>query len=135
MAGQHEKYLLARTEFLMKVGKHLNISVAIIAIALCSPALGYRLTEDLSWINCFLPASVILTGMGPVSPFMTFAGKLFATFYTLFNGIIFVSVVTILLVPFLHRLLRYFYLVKDQPFGRADSSDCSSFSYEPPYNG
>ena len=42
---------------------------------------GYRLVGDLDWIDAFLNASMILSGMGPVDRMETTAGKLFAAFY------------------------------------------------------
>ena len=61
--------------------------------------LGYHNFEKLSWIDSLLNASMILGGMGPVATLQTDAGKLFASFYALFSGTIFLLVVGILAAP------------------------------------
>jgi len=52
--------------------------------------------------------SMILGGMGPVGePLKTSAGaKIFASFYALFSGLAFIGIVSVLLAPFVHRLLH-----------------------------
>jgi hypothetical protein len=53
---------------------------------------------------------MILTGMGPVNELHTVAGKLFASFYALFSGVVFITSVGVLLAPVLHRFLHKFHL-------------------------
>ena len=55
---------------------------------------GYHVWGDLDWIDSFYNASMILTGMGPVNPITTVRGKLFASFYTLYSGIAFLSMIS-----------------------------------------
>ncbi len=52
---------------------------------------------------------MILTGMGPVDPLKTDGAKLFATFYALYSGIAFLTMMAILMAPLLHRLLHSFH--------------------------
>jgi hypothetical protein len=53
--------------------------------------------------------------MGPVDPLPSPAAKLFASFYALFSGLAFVGICSVLLAPFLHRLLhRFHYEVTDK---------------------
>lgn len=49
---------------------------------------------------------MILGGMGPVMALKTEAGKIFASFYALFSGIVFLLAMGIFLAPALHRLLH-----------------------------
>jgi hypothetical protein len=60
----------------------------------------------LNWVDSFLNASMILGGMGPVDPLHTNAAKIFAGCYALFSGLAFVGIVSVLLAPFVHRLLH-----------------------------
>lgn len=53
---------------------------------------------------------MILTGMGPVDPMRSVGGKLFATFYALYSGIAFLTMMAVVLAPLLHRLLHTFHL-------------------------
>jgi len=48
--------------------------------------------------------------MGPVNTLTADAGKLFASFYALFSGIVFLVSVGVLLAPILHRMFHYFHL-------------------------
>jgi hypothetical protein len=72
--------------------------------------LGYRLLEGFSWIDSTLNAAMILGGMGPVNELHTTAGKIFASCYALFSGIVFLVSVGVLLAPVIHRLLHQFHL-------------------------
>ena len=54
--------------------------------------LGYHVLEQLSWIDAFLNASMILGGMGPVNTLATSGGKLFAGFYALYSGLVVIMV-------------------------------------------
>ncbi len=72
--------------------------------------LGYHLIAGLSWLDALLNASMILTGMGPVNEIATAAGKLFASFYALFSGVAFLTIVAVLLAPAVHRFLHRFHL-------------------------
>lgn len=75
---------------------------------------GYHWTEGLPWLDALLNASMILTGMGPVNPVQTAAGKLFASAYALFSGVVFLTAVAVLLAPGFHRFLRKFRLDMDE---------------------
>jgi hypothetical protein len=48
--------------------------------------------------------------MGPVDPLRSTAGKLFATFYCLYSGIAFLTMMAVLLGPVIHRLMHKFHL-------------------------
>jgi hypothetical protein len=98
--------LLPWQRFLRRVTRHGLISFAIIAGSLAMGTLGYREAEGMPWIDALLNASMILTGMGPVTPLVTTGGKLFASFYALYSGLVFVAVTAILVAPFAHRLLH-----------------------------
>ena len=67
---------------------------------------GYHWIAGLNWLDSLLNASMILGGMGPVDVLHTSAAKLFASFYALFSGLVFISMSGILLAPFAHRLLH-----------------------------
>jgi len=74
---------------------------------------GYHRFEHLSWLDSLLNASMILSSMGPVTPLRTDAGKWFASFYALFSGVAFITVVGVFFAPIVHRLLHRFHLELD----------------------
>lgn len=101
---------LTPLEFALRLLKHFGLASTVIGASLMIGALGYHLTEHLSWLDATLNAAMILTGMGPTAELHTDAGKLFAIFYALFSGIVFLSVVAILMTPVINHLLRRFHL-------------------------
>lgn len=98
--------VLPRAQFLNRVTGHLVVSVAIVAVSLTIGTVGYRVLGRLDWIDAFLNASMILTGMGPVSTLVTPGAKLFAAFYALYSGVVFLAAVGVLAAPFFHRILH-----------------------------
>lgn len=85
------------------------IGLMLIAAALSFGMLGYHFFER-SWIDSFLNASMILSGMGPAATLTTTAGKLFAGFYALFSGLAFIAIVVIMLSPLIHMFFRKVHL-------------------------
>ena len=72
--------------------------------------LGYHLLEGFSWIDSLLNASMILGGMGPVDQLKTDSGKIFASFYALFSGIVFLVVAGVIFAPIIHRFMHKFHI-------------------------
>lgn len=60
----------------------------------------------MSWVDALYNASMILGGMGPAAAVTSTSGKLFASFYALFSGIVFLVMAGIVLAPLIHRLLH-----------------------------
>lgn len=81
----------------------------MILLSLMIGVLEYRFTEGMGWLEAFLNASMILGGMGPVNTLHTDAGKLFASFYALFAGSIFLIAIGVFVTPIIHRLLHQFH--------------------------
>jgi hypothetical protein len=105
--------LLPRPLFYRRAALGVAIGGGFLSVALFGGMLGYHLTEHLSWIDSFVNAAMILSGMGPVTPMETSAGKLFAGCYALFSGLAFISIVGIMLAPFVHRVFHRFHLADD----------------------
>ncbi len=110
MFERRREPLLPFPAFLRRVARFVLLDLFVILLALVLGVLGYHYLEGLDWIDALLNASMILGGMGPVNPLQTPAGKLFASFYALFSGLLFIGVAGILLTPFVHRLLHQFHL-------------------------
>ena len=110
MFEHRTKPLLPRKTFVLRVLRSLALALGIIGVSLALGVIGYHFCEGLSWLDSLLNASMILTGMGPVSELRTVAGKLFASFYALFSGVVFISAIAILLAPLGHRFLHKFHL-------------------------
>lgn len=110
----HNQPLIKRSAFFRRVAVHGGTAGTIIAGSLVAGSTGYHFTEGMSWLDAFLNASMILTGMGPVSELKTSSGKLFASCFALYSGIVFLVVTSIVLAPFIHRLLHRLHLDADR---------------------
>jgi hypothetical protein len=108
---EHRKQpLLKPHEFLVRQLVYLLVAFLIIVTSLMMGVLGYHYFEGLQWIDALVNASMLLGGMGPITALHTDAGKLFASFYALYSGIIFLVVVGVIFVPLYHRFLHRFHL-------------------------
>jgi hypothetical protein len=90
--------------------KHAAIAFGIVIGALMLGVLGYHFVAGFTWIDALLDASMILAGMGPVNTLDTDAGKIFASAYALFSGVVFLGSVGVLFAPVYHRFLHRFHL-------------------------
>ena len=102
--------LLPRSAFLWRLASHVSIAIGVIFGSLLIGILGYHFMEGLAWIDALVNAAMILGGMGPVDALHTNAGKLFASFYALYSGIVFLVAVGIIFAPVFHRILHHFHL-------------------------
>jgi hypothetical protein len=89
------------------------VAGAIIVSSLALGVYGYHFVGRLPWIDALLNASMILGGMGPVDALRTDGGKLFASFYALYSGLVIIGVAGLLLAPVIHRFLHKFHV--DEP--------------------
>jgi hypothetical protein len=102
--------LIPFSAFLRRVVNSAMLAAFLVAIALGIGVVGYHTIEELPWIDAILNASMILGGMGPVNELHTNAGKLFASGYALFSGLVFVIVAGIVIAPILHRFFHWFHI-------------------------
>jgi hypothetical protein len=102
--------LLPRLAFIRRLLLHTGVAIGVILGSLLMGVLGYHFLEGLAWIDALVNASMILGGMGPVDVLHTEAGKLFASFYALYSGMVFLVAVGIIFAPVFHRILHRFHL-------------------------
>ncbi|MBL8050485.1 MAG: hypothetical protein JNM46_04630 [Anaerolineales bacterium] len=111
---EHRKQPLAKTSvFIKRLIRNAIAGLLLLIFSLIFGMIGYHFLEGLSWIDSLLNASMILGGMGPVNPLQTNAGKIFASFYALYSGVILLASVGILITPIFHRFLHHFHLADD----------------------
>jgi hypothetical protein len=83
MYESRKQPVLPRHRFARRLATHSAAALGLLAASLAIGMAGYVAFENLSWIDAFLNASMLLGGMGPVDPPKTSAGKLFAGLYAL----------------------------------------------------
>ena len=111
MVYEHRSHrLLAWPQFLWRAVRHLLAAIAILSTVAAAGTVGYHTVGGLGWIDAFLNASMILSGMGPVDRLQTNTAKLFAAFYALFSGLVFIGVVGVVLAPWVHRLFHWLHI-------------------------
>ena len=106
--GRHERPI-SRALFLRRMLRHISYGGVLVVFSLALGELGYTTIGHLSPIDAFLNTTMLLGGMGPVGPIEGTAFKLWASFFSLYSGLIFLLVTAILLAPVFHRVLHYFH--------------------------
>ena len=93
--------------------RYAFFSLALLGFSLGIGVVGYHYTNELNWLDSLLNASMILTGMGPVDPMKSDTAKWFASFYSIFSGVVFLSTVAVFLSPIVHRFLHKIHVSED----------------------
>lgn len=102
--------LLSKKKFILLLLRNIFFGWILIIIALFGGMLGYHSFEKMSWMDAFVNAAMILSGMGPVSPLLTNGGKCFAGCYALFSGLAFIFIVGLIFAPVVHRFFKKLHL-------------------------
>jgi len=103
-----------RSQFISRLLRNVVYALLIIFVSLVVGMCGYHFIEGLSWVDAYLNATMILSGMGPVNDLHTEAGKLFAGTYALYSGFSILIVIGFVLAPVAHRFLHKFHLDTEQ---------------------
>jgi hypothetical protein len=101
----------------------MGIAVSVVLASLGAGMVGYHTLEDLPWIDSLVNASMILGGMGPVDQLHTSGGKIFASFYSLYSGIVFLVASGLIVAPIFHRFLHHFHLENTTTDGASYGGD------------
>ena len=93
----------------------------LVALSLIIGIVGFHAVAGLTWVDSVLNASMLLGGMGPVGDLGDTPGKLFASGYALYAGLVFLVVGGLLITPIIHGVLHRFHLEQDdQPKPRKE---------------
>ena len=74
--------------FIKRLALCFGTALLLILAALLIGVAGYHWIAGLAWIDALLNASMILGGMGPVDTLTSTGGKVFASAYALFSGLV-----------------------------------------------
>jgi hypothetical protein len=109
MFEHKDEKLLPKRRFYGRMLKTICWALLVMNASLFMGVAGYHYIEHLPWIDALLNASMILGGMGPVDAMKTGTGKLFASFYALYSGLMLIGLMGLLLAPVFHRILHAFH--------------------------
>jgi hypothetical protein len=96
--------------FLRRLLASTALGLALVVASLVVGMAGYHGYEGLSWLDAFLNASMILSGMGPLMSPVTTGGKVFAGIYALYSGFAVLVIAGVMFGPVVHRFLHRFHL-------------------------
>ena len=99
--------------FYRRLWKNFFYMCLFITICLGIGICGYHYLADIAWLDALHNASMILSGMGPVVEIKTVAGKLFSSFYAIFSGVAFITSISFLLAPAVHRFFHKLHLEQE----------------------
>lgn len=96
-----------------RLARHLARQVVYAALLVAASLLlgmaGYHWIAGYAWVDSFLNASMLLGGMGPIGELHTDAAKLFAGWFALYSGLVFLAVTALGLAPVFHWVLHRFH--------------------------
>jgi len=92
--------------FLFRLGRYGLFALGLITFSVLLGTVGYHYFGNISWIDSFHMACMILTGMGPVAEMQSHTAKIFSSLYALYSGVAFLSITAVFFAPIIHRLLH-----------------------------
>lgn len=115
------KPVASQAHFARRLAVNLAAALGLIGLSLLIGMAGYQMLEGMSTADSYLNATMILSGMGPVGPLQTTAGKIFAGTYALYSGVVLIFSTGIILAPVVHRVLHEFH-VDDEASAGTDTA-------------
>jgi hypothetical protein len=83
-----------------------RIGLVMVSISLAIGIAGYMALEGLDFLDAFLNASMILSGMGPLHVPATAIGKVFAGLYAIYSGFAVLGIAAVVFAPVVHRMFH-----------------------------
>ena len=102
--------LAPRIVYLRRTFFAFIVAFSFLSFSLGLGVWGYHYFGHLNFIDSLLNASMILGGMGPVDVLKEDSAKLFASFYSIYSGIAFISSMGVFIAPTFHRILHRFHI-------------------------
>ena len=91
-----------------------KVGLLLVAASLAVGIAGYMGFEGLTFLDAFVDAAMILSGMGPVHNPQTAAGKIFAGLYALYSGFAVLGIAAIVFAPLLHRIFHRLHIADSE---------------------
>jgi hypothetical protein len=102
--------LASRRKFLIRMTIAIGLWIVLTIVGLAIGIAGYAAFEGMSFVDAYVNAAMILSGMGPVGELKTTGGKVFAGSYAILSGLIIVIATGFVLAPIFHRILHSFHV-------------------------
>jgi len=108
--------LATRAECASRVFRSMLFGALMVAATLSTGMWGYHALEGMGWLDSFVNATMIMSGMGVLAAPVTDFGKLFAGFYALFCGLVLIVATAIAFTPVIHRFLHKMHVEDDDDY-------------------
>ena len=108
--------LATRAEYAGRLLKSMLFGALMVILTLWIGMAGYHYLENLGWLDSFVNATMIMSGMGVVAVPMSDSGKLFAGSYALFCGLVLIVATAIAFTPVIHRFLHRMHVEADDDY-------------------
>ena len=112
MYEHYKQPLLSPRQFLIRMIRHGGWALILVAGSLAIGILGFHYFSNLLWIDSLLNAAMLLGGMGPIGDMGSTSGKLFASAFAIYAGLIFIAASGILFTPIFHRMMHKLHLAE-----------------------
>jgi len=106
--------LASASEFRSRVLRYLMLAAGFTLFWLLVGGIGFHYVAELSWDDAFYNSTMMVSTMGPVFTFTTTPAKVFAAFYALTSGLVFIGTIGIAFAPIVHRAFHIFHLEGDE---------------------
>ena len=110
MFEHQKKPLITKSAYHRRLIGAAGLALLLITASLGVGILGYHWLEDMPWIDAYLSASMILSGMGVLAAPVSVEGKLFAGLYAIFCGLVLIAATAIMFTPVIHRFLHQMHM-------------------------
>lgn len=106
-----------KKRFIQRLGRSIFFASILISTSLILGMWGYHHFEKMSWLDSYVNAAMILSGMGPLESPKTVEGKLFEGTYALFSGILFLVCAAVIFAPVLHHFFHKLHIEEEEEEG------------------
>jgi len=106
--------LASEAVFRKRLVKSGVVGSIMVLASLAAGMAGYAYFENLGWLDAFVNAAMILSGMGPLHDPESTGGKLFAGIYALYSGFAVLVIAAVTFAPAIHRMLHRFHMQTEE---------------------
>jgi hypothetical protein len=110
MFEHHRQPLVSAWTFTRRLARSIGVASLLVSVSLMAGMVGYHTFEDLPWVDAYIEAAMILSGMGPTAAMHSTAGKIFSGTYALYSGLMLILIVGVIVAPIAHRFFHKFHL-------------------------
>ena len=93
---ESKQKLLSKRVFVQRLARQGLVALILVLGSLALGTVGFHVLSDELWIDALLNSAMLLGGMGPVGDLGPSSGKLFAAFFALYAGLVFLIVAGLL---------------------------------------